>query len=219
MYRLSTLSMFLILFACNKKNCDIDYGYEFIVPAQFTPKQDTFKVGDTIYFVSEFDDLVREKNTGQSYELKDFNFYPTTAIRKIDQLPTLSALDNFQIIMDSAFDYSLQYFSSGDVVLNGRYAYSSGKYKLKFSLIPNIKGLYQFSHNSTLQSENGGNQTFKNKCESEQVREILVYLNEGYDNNIELLKNGVDTAFNNRVLNDPQEKFYEEGSYVFYVVE
>ncbi len=210
---------FVMLASCGKNSCDIEGGYEFIIPAQITPTIDTYKVGDTIHFISEFDDMVREKNTGQSYKLENFNFYPHSSVRKIDEYPTISALDNFTLIMDSVYSYNIQRFSNGDVLLYGRYSYNEGLYRLKFEMIPNVTGLYWFSHNSSLIHDYGGEQDFEGKCKNESIREILVYVNEGDHNNLSLLSHGSDTTFNNRILKDPQEKFYEEGVYVFYVVE
>lgn len=214
------LIIFLNLASCGKKECDLAGGYEFVITAELSPKQDTFRVGDTLELISVFDDIVPEQNTEQSYRLRDFDFYPTTSIRRIDLYPTISGMENFTAVIDSSkYNYERRSFASGDVMLTGEYRYENRKYDLRFFLIPNKTGLYHFSQNSLLYQGLGGDQDFEGKCRNESIREILVYLNEGDDNNIDLLRHGADTAFNNRVLNDPQEKFYDEGAYVFYVVE
>lgn len=206
--------------SCSKISCsEPEAGYFFEIPATISPKQDTFRIGDTIYFVSEFNDMVKERETGQSYKLENFSFYPVTHIVRIDDKPTQGGLDNFEVIMDEAYNYNEERLSSGLVLLRGNYLYQESKYKLEFALVPQVSGLYRFSHNSWLMEDHGGEQNFEGRCENRPIREILVYVNKGDDNNIDLLRNSPDSYWNESIFIDPQRNFYEQGAYVFYVVD
>ncbi len=223
--KIATVAFIMVVFcllfnSCNKKECEeAEGGYFFEIPASVTPRQDTFRIGDTINFVSDFGNSVSEKTTGRNYQLIDFNFYPKTWINRIDASDQHGGLDDFNIIIDSSYDYFEQRYSEGSVLLAGAYKYKDGRYSLGFKLVPKVKGFYYFSHNSSLWERNGADQDFDGKCKNVPLREILVYVNERDDNNIDLLRNSADPFYNEWIFNDPQRNFYEEGAYVFYVVD
>ena len=64
----------------------------------------------------------------------------------------------------------------------------------------------------------GQNQSFDGKCSGKDI-EGISNLNNGADNNIELLLDSPDPNFNSWILEKPYQRFHKFGGYCFYVVE
>ncbi|HNL07920.1 MAG TPA: hypothetical protein PKH93_10130 [Chitinophagales bacterium] len=208
------IGLFLLL-ACNK-DCRESGNYNFQLSATLSPAQDTFRMGDTITIISTFSDEVYEKYNNEYYHLVDFKFYPSTFIQKIDINPSIDGLDDFDIIIpDSSLYYT--HFNNGDSWLYGEYTYNNAQYSLSFQLVPRERGLYYLEQAASPDLDN--NQTFDGVCKRNPFFRAAVNLNNGDDNNIDLLQQSPDTHYNTWIPQKPQDRFYRFGGYVFYVTE
>ena len=214
--------IFFIIIICfssciQNEECNIVDGYQFVIPATLSPSVDSFKIGDTISISSIFPDLVYERKTDQNYLLNDFKFFPATAISKIDETISIDALKAFELIIDDSIDYGLTTFSDGLELLTGEYLYTNNTYSLEFKIIPTQPGLYFLEQAVSMRLS--PNQSFDNKCSNVQLDGGEVNLNGEDDNNIDFLSRSPDEHYNYWVLLKPEERFYQFGGYVFYVVE
>jgi len=208
----------IILFsACPGGKCEHDGFYEFNLPATLSPALNTFRIRDTISISSVFPDDVREVNSGNTYHLEDFKFYPGISIMKIDSNPAVDGLQFFETLIPETQDYYLQTYSNGDQFLIGEYQYKNNLYTLSFSLIPKTPGLYYIIQATTLYPS-GKWQTFPEKC-PHIAMEARVTLNEGNDNNIHYLSLSPDTYYNDWILQKPDVRFHKGGGYCFIVAE
>ena len=107
---------------------------------------------------------------------------------------------------------STRQFLLGEFNFDGQY------YELTFQLVPTEAGLFHLEQASWLQLNTGQNQSFEGKCDNKDIKGISS-LNDGDDNNIDLLLDSPDSRFNTWILEKPFERFYKFGGYCFYVVE
>jgi len=212
-------STVLVFFnSCTKEECQFAGAYLFEVPAELTPAQDTFQIGDTIHFVSTFSDEVYERKTDRFYKLENFRFYPELILREISEsIADEAGLLNFKVLVDNKVNFTQFNYSSGSVSYIGEYNYEDGTYTLRYSIIPESPGFFHFAHSSVLFGL-GDDQDFAGKCKKKHS-ETTVFLNEGADNNIHMLSDSPDPHYNEWMLAKPEDRFHQFGGYVFYVVE
>lgn len=207
---------FFLLNSCVKEKCQIAGFYEFEIPATLTPAKDTFQVGDTITFVSSFENQVFERKTKKFYKLENFKFYPELSMAEVsDSATNKGALVDFDVIVDSATNFSRLNYSNGQIDYIGEYNYLSNKYSLDFKLVPKASGLYVFSFFSLVWTLDK-NQKFDGKCSNINV-DGVVKMNDRGDNNIEMLKNSPDSHYNTWIFGNPEQRFHQFGGYCFYV--
>ncbi len=206
----------LFLNSCIKKECQIAGSYyQFEIPATLTPAKDTFQVGDTIEFTSSFSDELYERITDHVYKLENIKFYPETAIYRIDIVGAIEDFAEFEIVLDTIYDYNFFDYSSGARTLVGEFLYDNHAYTLGFKIIPKQRGLFFFRHGLGIGSY-GENQEFDGKCSNVKI-DGVVKLNDGVDNNIEMLNDSPDSHYNDWILQKPGERFHDFGGYCFYV--
>lgn len=206
----------LILSACIKEKCRLVGGtYEFEVPATLTPSQDTFRVGDTITITSSFSDMVYERKTDTWYKLENFKFFPGTELKRIDVTPVEEGLLSFEILIDTSIGYHVTVFSEGTIALIGEYKYHQNEYSLKFQLIAKEPGLFYMEQ--SIFPLLAKNQNFEGKC-SNLENDGVVKMNNGANNNIEMLLSSPDPHFNTWIPEDPESRFHRFGGYCFRVV-
>ncbi|MAN04799.1 MAG: hypothetical protein CMI35_17095 [Owenweeksia sp.] len=212
--------------SCEKGwGCDVEGGYQFEIPATLSPALDTFHIGDTISIENDFSDQVYDRQTQQTYSLENFEFYPGTAIIRIDTLSKWGkaslnyALDDFQLIIPEQYNYEIFTFGDGSKIATGEFLYANSRYSLQLKLIPQESGLFIISHGIGLGSQNSDDrQEFEGKCKDVSISGIAK-LNGGSDNNISFLNNSPDPHWNDWVLQKPNERYHHSGAYTFYVVE
>lgn len=209
----------MLFVKCIKEECKINGGqYEFEIPASLSPLKDTFNVGDTIFFVSGFSENVFERETGRTYMLKDFKFYPRLRLREVSGvMANEGALLNFDVLVDTSTNFSQFNYSDGAIGYVGEYSYANSGYSLVYQLVPKEPGLYYFSYFSNVFNFGEG-QDFEGKCSNLDI-DAAVVLNDGADNNIHMLSDSPDPHYNNWILQKPEERFYKFGGYCFYVKE
>lgn len=200
------------------KNCEAPYGttYLFELPVSLTPAQDTFHVGDTIAIVSSFSNRMYEKDLDQFFTIENWQFFPASKLFEISSNPARSAMLDFNVILDSLYDYDYFYYSNNEVDLYGEYLNQSNTYELKYKLVPLKSGVYHFRHLVDLDFNRS--QTFIGKCKNERV-DAFVSMNNGADNNIDYLSLSPDPHYNTWILIKPEERFHKFGGYCFVVVE
>lgn len=152
------------------------------------------------------------------YLLEDFLFYPAMALLRIDTfLAKNSSLMDFEILIDSTFNYRLWSYSDGATELVGQYSFEGGQYFLQYKLIPKQVGLFLISQAAAVYPQ-GEDQAFPEKCKL-KGSSARVTLNGGADNNIEFLRSSPDPHYNEWILLEPEARFHKFGGYCFYVVE
>ena len=205
--------------SCIKKECRLAGFPEFELPVTLSPALDTFKIGDTMSISSIFEDVVYERESEQWYRLENINFFPETAVFRIDTLDVLDSFSEFDVIIPDQYDYYLfQYPSSGRKALIGEYNYENNTYSLEYQLVPKKKGLYCFGQWSSL-SVLGEGQEFEGQCCKKKIIYTYCKVNDGGDNNVEFLEYSPDPDYNTWTLQEPEERFHSLGGYCFYVTE
>lgn len=146
-YLILTITAILLISGCIKEECQIYGGtYEFEIPATLFPAKDTFNIGDTITFTSEFSDEVYERKTDRYYKLRDFKFFPQMGIKEIsDSITDESVLQDFQVLVET-LGFSQYIYNDGAIVYLGEYDYSENMYSLSYKFIPTKGGLYLFGY-------------------------------------------------------------------------
>ena len=212
--------------SCGKKKCHYQV-YNWVIPATFSPANDTFSIGDTITVTSIFDENVYNKYIGTNNKLVNYNFEPACLLLQIDSIPPsekelVGKLSNYAtLIVDSVHVFYLLNDYRGFEIASGYYSNWDNAYRLTYKLVLKKKGLFLFNHYSTLFESGYGGQEFEERCANSDVR-ASVNLNNGSSNNIEMLHDGYDTyegGYIEFILRDTQKLFRDKGGYVFYVKE
>ncbi len=201
------------------RDCQVSSGrYEFVLPVELTPALDTFHIGDTIKVVSQFSNNVYERVNGKEYLLDSFRFYPVTSIIKIDTAKGTDSFDDFEIIIPVEFDYERFNASTGSQALIGQYLYTKDTgYSLNYKIISLTKGVYLLRQASSISSFEPL-QDFPGRCNLGGSSGVCT-VNNNIDNNIHLLEDSPDPHFSEWVLEKPERRFYDLGSYVFVVTD
>jgi hypothetical protein len=216
-FTILSIAISLLVGACIRKECrDIPGGYEFEIPVTLSPARDTFKVGDTIFVSSEFDNRVFERKTQKEYPLEDWSFHPVMDIHKIDTAPFVNGIPYFDFIVPDSMDYRAFVFSDGWTSFTGQYSYMANRYTLRYQVIPNSSGLFCL-YQASAQTLND-RQDFSGKCSGISSNTVVV-LNSNAVNNIEFLSESPDSFISEWIPERPMERFYNSGGYCFYVVE
>ena len=211
----------LFQYSCTKKECKFDNpNYVFEIPSTFSPRKDTFNIGDTITITSVFGNRVYDRSTQETYALKNFEFNPEFKITKISaEEADESALFLFQVLFDSIYDLKYFYGTKSQILTYyGQYLYKQNTYSLELQIIPKDTGLFFFQHHSSINWNGAGNQDqeFEGKCDNKGL-ELYVKLNGEDDNNFSFLSNSPDEHINTWIVEKPYDRFYNLGGYVFYV--
>ena len=88
------------LSSCLDRNCYKFYAFEF--PLTVTP-QDTFMIGDTIWWEMNVPNQAFDKSTGDYIDITDFEFYLSLMVSEVDStqpFPMPSLIDEFIIVQD-----------------------------------------------------------------------------------------------------------------------
>lgn len=106
--------------------------------------------------------------------------------------------------------------SGGIQGLIGNYNYAGGEYTLEYKLVLKKAGLYYLEQ--AVAPELSPDQTFENKCSNTGIG-AEVNMNNGNENNIDLLSESPDPHFNEWILANPADRFYKFGGFCFKVAE
>lgn len=215
-----------LLVSCGKDEeakCDFNGAHKIELPVSLHPARETYKIGDTIAVSSVFATSLFDRVTMENYELKNFRFEPLTFVANLDSIYSpesagLYGLEYFDVIIDSTYNYFRFYYSNGGQSLLGEYAMDSGFYHLRYKLVPRKAGFFLVWQASALVAE-FHDQTFSGQCPNKGIDFISVLNGKDSDDNIDFLKQSPDEHWNDWVLAQAQERFYDRGSFAFRVIE
>ncbi|MFT6783267.1 MAG: hypothetical protein ACJA1A_003207 [Saprospiraceae bacterium] len=219
------IKVVIILFAINFVSCcsTKECPRYFIVHAEILNPKIEYKVGDTISIVSNFSSIVSAvtslpRISAGEYEMSGIDWEPVSRIYKVDSfgLHLESKTINYvEFISNSNFNYSPYVFNSGNSWLNGEYNEDNGYFNLEVDFIAKEPGTYCLFQGSNLLTST---QEFPDKCSGVGF-DVEVIMNNGEDNNIDLLKESPNPHWNTRIFEKPDERFYRAGGYCFRIVE
>jgi len=221
------ISLISILLLFNSSSCErnercLPKGtyYDFQIPVQLFPAQENYRIGDTIHFISQFSDQVYEETTDSHYALDNFLFHPSIQIREISgEVPRDTVLNNFEVLADtSKYTFYKYIYNSGTVSYDGQYNYLNNIYKLEFSIIPRDTGLYYLVYGS-LASTVDAFQDFPGRCDINILNRVYTIVNEGGDNNLDLLLESLSSYYSGVLYNDYRDNLNKNGIFLFRVTE
>jgi hypothetical protein len=134
---------------CNKnpsQPCLHYTPYNFNVTSVFYPEKETYKVGDTIFFISSFPKIIL--NTIDSKQVNYSNSLGIAGNLFFDELDTINkvkkfALSKFSYLVDTGRISKLDINTDGGV--NIFYEETNINYTIKLHIVPNKKGIYMLS--------------------------------------------------------------------------
>ena len=211
------LIIFLI-WSCNPDDCP----YYMTIPGELQPLKREYKVGDTLSFNSTFSWRVagyniKDEATGK-YDMRDYKWHPTNQIYRLDIPDPNSAsviYDNFEVFIDSIYDYRFYFLSGNESGLHGEYSILNDSFQLKYKLVPKNPGIFFFTHQSGIIGTS--RQDFPGSCRRNSV-DVYVDLNNGEYKNIDLLKEAVEDYWRNFRYDYYSNNKVLDGWYVFKVV-
>ena len=215
--KLAFILLILVSFftvACEKKchnNPHINYDFE--TPATLFPAKDTFHIGDTLYLSSNFSDEVKERNTGNTFKLENFYFYPIVGIYKIDlPLADLTSINTaFDVIVDTAANFAYE-----SEAIGFEYLYEGGNYHFSARIIPKAAGTFFLEIGASLHIDRY--QSFPERCPEKGLDSHTV-MNRGSDTNLYLLSTSPDPHYNTWIIADIEKRAKKFGAYCFVVTE
>ncbi|MEO1515046.1 MAG: hypothetical protein AAFV95_08530 [Bacteroidota bacterium] len=208
------LSFFSCKDCCEEVEC---VQYNFKIPIKIQTQQDTFHIGDTIIFRSQFHHDIEDVVDGRKYKLANYKFHPIVFIEKIDLSRRNGLFTSFmdtEVISDTS---AIVFHSDGDNSIIFIYDYQNDIYDTTIKLIPNTTGIYYFSIGSHVAAEEASNKfnRFDGRCPA-RGQDPLYFMNDNQDdNNYHLMALSGDP--NTRAVT--KEEFDRFGGYAFIVVE
>ncbi len=209
----------LFLQACVDDECIFGGPYLFEMPATLSPAKAIYSIGDTITVSSRFSDMVNERNTERSYELKDYIFNPVVGFAKLDTMgvDTLESVieEHIKPMLDLSSNFSNVSLTSGGYVFLGQFDYVDNEYSLEYSFVVKKPGLYIMNFASLLNLSPQEHQEFPGKC-GNKAADTWTVLNDGADNNVDFLLEAASTAWHVKHAS-ADTQFHSLGGYCYKV--
>jgi hypothetical protein len=196
--------------------------YQFELPLTLQPAQATYKIGDTIYLKSEFEDRILEKQSRLHLHLPNFRFGATIMIARIDTAPT-----NFNAARD--FEYfkgANDYRAYRDTIklpnsevlfipLEVSYDNKNSEYKFELKVVPQRAGTYMFTQLEIPQLTGffSRKQKFSQQCKNTTNNFTYIINNDSTDFNFDYLRASPDTIWQRSLRN----YFNQKNNYCFVV--
>lgn len=216
-----SFAFLLILFSCRKPEDCPNY---FELPIKIIPAKETYEVGDTLTFTSKFYKKVLAYNIQREalkpYDMSGIDWQPVTFIYRTDSTDEAGIsiiMRFFDFIEDPSFNYKLMQYSEGSTGLIGEYNFENDTFFLTYRLIARKPGTFMSEFGSNL-LEAYNTQDFPGNCNRNGFTATAL-MNDGADNNIDLLKESPNSFWNTWVLQDPKARFHKFGGYCFKVVQ
>lgn len=93
--RILYIILLLLIYSCHKSTCEQEFNFEF--PISITP-QDTFQIGDTIWFEMNLPDNMMNKNTGGYVNWSNFELYFQQDLTRWDTSLLMQCTYQFDIV-------------------------------------------------------------------------------------------------------------------------
>ena len=212
------ISFGIILFVLFSTSCNLvvipepcmrDYSFE--IPVVLNPALDTFKIGDTIHIEIAFPVEMKDQKSGEYFDMSEFPFNLEFNISWIDIDPAISADKDITYVPKTGDIQmvALTGANAGKAVLL-RLVKENRKFKHSFDIIVNKSGLLVFGFDANI--DNYFSYSLDDDCRNENYS-ILFNLNNGLENNFELLQYSIDEYYHSI----EKEYFDSWGGYVFVV--
>ncbi|TXK22434.1 hypothetical protein FVR03_23035 [Pontibacter qinzhouensis] len=154
------LTSLLLLTACPNPCVNELPLYNFYVEAYFTPEKDSLRVGDTLYFISEFPKRLNPHGSQSSVDYSNANISGSLSVVKLTprtQFGTDAVFD-FEYVSLAGQMYNTRDIPNPDGFQQFFYQESEDKYHIKIAIIPKEKGTYGLGILSTASNgRSGGN--------------------------------------------------------------
>ncbi|MBK8444462.1 MAG: hypothetical protein IPL35_14065 [Sphingobacteriales bacterium] len=192
--------------------------YKLTLPLYTQGIPDTLAVGDTLWFNADFSDTLTDFANENSYlHLENFDFQCVFGISKIDS--TIAQYNNINTIdiINGIGTIQSVLFSNGTVYNNIFFWYKEHRYKLKFGLVPKVKGVFHISFWSRIDLVSP--LLLNTDCKGKEEMLIYCSTNNDGDNNRYLLLGSPDSLFI-QAIETPDGSgvgYWKQGSYCFVV--
>ena len=214
------LSFLTVLLSCNscdplniEDRCERDYS--FTIPVTLRPALDTFLVGDTIHISMEFPIEMEDKNSGEMYDMSNFNFNTEIGIAKIDTNPAIGG-DPFVEYIEKVGKLNFVPLTGGGTAVFIEFEKSTTNFQFSCDIILKEEGLFALGYSSFFVEELL--EIIDESCKTTSII-INCQLNpEGgnKDSNFEFLQQySLDLRHKNYTI----EEFNSYGGYVFFTAE
>ncbi len=209
----------VITFSCNscdplgiKDKCERDYS--FSIPVTLSPALDTFHVGDTIHISMEFPIEMEDKNSGEMYDMSDFNFNTEIGIAKIDTNPAIGG-DPFVEYIEKVGKLNFVPLTGGGTAVFIEFEKSTSNFLFSCDIILNGEGLFALGYSSFFDDD--FLEIIDESCKTTSIIMNYNLTPEGGDgdSNYEHLQYSLDL----RHKNYSNEEFSAYGGFVFFVIE
>ena len=211
----------LLLQSCTKPEKCARY---FEIPATIKPAWREYHVGDTILIESTFSKEVLAFNSENTelhtFDMSGIKWEPITLVFRIDTLGQAgysSMREDFVFYPSPLFDYAPFTFSTNSNVLVGEYAGKSDSFTLVIKLSCKTAGTFFLRQNSRVIAGATYAQDFPGRC-GRNGFDVWVKMNDGVNNNVDLLKESPDPYWNNLIFNQAKSQFYQVGGCCFRVL-
>ncbi|MBK8444467.1 MAG: hypothetical protein IPL35_14090 [Sphingobacteriales bacterium] len=187
--------------------------YKLTLPFYTEGTPDTLAVGDTLWFYADFSDTLTDFANENSYlHLENFDFQCGFIISKIDT-SIVQHPNNAMDIINGIGKVNSVLFSNNITHHYISYLFKEHRYKLKFGLVPKIKGVFYINFWSFIDLVSP--LQLNTDCKG---KEEIIYCstNNDGDNNRYLLLNSPDSLFIYAV-DSPGYDYWQQGSYCFVV--
>ena len=210
--------------SCEKKDRCPDV---FEIPVQLTPAKKEYRVGDTISIVSKFHKEVKAFNYEGEYvntiDMEGVEWLPAVDFNRLDTLTgtDLPATSNFralcQFLKDTCCTIDIFDYSHGGNSLIGEYEFARDSFFLQYRIILTKPGSFVIGHYS-FNYRGSSPRDYPGMCPGQIGFDVEFVLNEGMDNNIELLATSPEPYWSVRTFSDPDNKFHRFGGFCFKVL-
>jgi hypothetical protein len=212
------------LASCQEDCVSVSGDYQFTLPTTLQPAKTTYKIGDTIYVKSQFDDRLYEAKSRLHLHLPNFRFNPATEIVRLDSsINAFDALKYFTIIIDTTqFDYRAITTQTYPIArtamqLMGEYTYKNAQYTLEYKLIPQRAGTYMLTQmtDKLLYTYSRWNvSSFPQQCKGTGIDFTYIINNDSTRPNLDYLRASTDTIWRTRGFTN---YFDQKNNYCFVV--
>jgi hypothetical protein len=187
------------------------------------PTNREYHIGDTITIKSIFHKEVTAFNSNGDeigpFDMDGIKWKPATTIFRTDTINQggISSIgDYFTFLKNDSFNYVMFSASNHVTALDGEYNYKNDTFSLEIRLIARRVGTFFLRQESGVFAGHGEQQDFPGRCGRDGF-DVWVDMNNGTENNIDLLKESPDSLWNTLILRDPETNFYRWGGYCFKV--
>ena len=154
----------VFIYSCQPKECrDFNLPHDFEIPLQVTPTKNQFMVGDTLNVEVVFNNRqAYDVNLEKSFDISEFEIFPSSWFTQIDTLPVISGFDNNPVLVNDDFNPRFVEHSTITTTLSLRFVEEGENLILSYQILLNHLGTYCLLNCPDLYKA----PKFKGKCNS-----------------------------------------------------